>query len=205
MYLLQNEYTYFDDPWPHIIVDNALPADVAEYMLQNFPSPGASEKEQRQHKFLGTPEDRIFKEFIDINESRKQEFHSTLNSIFGQPSEELYNARCTFKCIPAHDGFKVIKPWHTDMPDKRYVVLLYLGGGPGGWYELGNPITKQLKKYDFVHNRLIIYNNSSIAFHRFFASDVSRRTISFGVKFTDPNRKNYNGIFSHLNLRDHLW
>lgn len=205
MYLLNNEYTYFDNPWPHIVIDNALPADVADYMLTNFPAVGSSHKEQKQDRFVGYPEDPIFKEFIAINEERKEELYSTLNTIFKQPEQPLYNARCSFKCIPAHDGFKVVKPWHTDKADKKYMILLYLGGGPGGWYEMGNPVTKQLKKYDFVHNRLLIYNNSDISFHRFFASTVPRRTISFAAKFVDPNARNYTGIFNHLNMKDNLW
>ena len=205
MYLLDNEIQYVNDPWPHIVIENALPIDVADYMLANFPSPGSSEKEQRQNKFIGYPEDPVFQEFHQVNDARQSEFHSTLNNIFSQPSEELVNTRYSFKNTKPYEMYQIEKKWHTDKSDKKYMVLLYLGSGEAGWYEMGNPETGQLRKYEYKHNRAIIYNNSEVSFHRFYSSNVDRYTMAFAVKFKDPNKANYGTKYEHLQMRDSLW
>lgn len=205
MYLLNNTIQYLDEPWPHIVIDNVLPNDVAGYMLANFPSAGSSEKEQRQNKFIGYSDDPVFKEFHDINEARQQEFHETLNDIFSQPKEDLINTRYSFKTTKPREVYQVEKKWHTDKSDKKYKVLIYLGSGKGGWYEMANPDTKQIKKYEYQHNRAIIYNNSEQCFHRFYSSNVDRHTIGFSVKFKDPSKTNYGNKYAGLQMQDKLW
>ncbi len=205
MYLLNGNIEYYESPWPHIVINNVLPDDVADYMLRNFPTPGSSEKEQRQKKFLGCPDDLVFQEFAVENMSRQREFHTALNEIFKQPHEDLSNGRLSFKCSEPRESFQVLKKWHTDAADKKYKVLMYLGSGEGGWLELGNPLTKELKRYEYTHNRAVIYNNSELAFHQFYSASVNRYTIGFSVKFNDPTKLNYGNTFQHLQMSDSLW
>jgi hypothetical protein len=205
MYLLNNTIQYIEDPWPHIIINNALPIDVADYMLANFPVTGDTQKERLQNKFIGYPADSVFEEFHEINTDRQQEFHSTLNMLFSQQEEDLINTRYSFKVTNPSDPYKIKKKWHTDASDKKYKILVYLGSGEGGWLELGNPETRQLKRYEYKHNRAIIYNNSKLSFHRFYSSNVPRYTLGFSVKFKDPNKNNYDNTYESLQMQDDLW
>ena len=205
MYLLDNSIQYFNDPWPHIVIDEVLPIDVADYMLANFPSTGNTEKEQRQNKFIGYPEDPIFKEFDMVNTDRQQEFHNTLNTIFSQPREELINTRYSFKITKTCETYQIQKKWHTDKSDKKYMILMYFGSGDGGWYEMANPKTKQLKRYEYTHNRAIIYNNAEQCFHRYYSSSIDRRSMAFAVKFKDPDKRNYTNKYANLQAKDDLW
>lgn len=205
MYLLDNQFEVIEQPWKHIVVNDVLPPDVAKYMLENFPQPGNSEKEQRQNKYLGCPEDPVFKEFWAANMKKEKDFHSTLNKVFGHDEDLLENGRLSFKCSVPRQSYEVLKKWHTDASDKRYKILIYLGSGDGGWLELGNPITRETKRYDYAHNRAVIYDNSSVAFHRFYSADVNRYTIGFSVKFSDPTKTNYDeSAYNHLQMVDEL-
>jgi hypothetical protein len=206
MYLLDNpNIKYFNDPWPHIVIDDVLPIDVADYMLVNFPAAGDSEKEQRQNKFRGYPEDPVFKEFIDINQARQQEIEETLSGIFQQPKEDLKTTRYAFKTTNVYNHYHIEKKWHTDNPHNKYMVLMYFGSGEGGWFEMANPETKQLKRYRYIHNRAIIYNNAEQCFHRYYSSNITRRSMFFALKFKDLDKRNYTDKYAHLQVQDNIW
>jgi len=36
LFLFQNKYTYFESPWPHIVIDNCLPDDIAKELSDTF-------------------------------------------------------------------------------------------------------------------------------------------------------------------------
>ena len=37
MFIFDQPYQYFDEPWPHIVIENVLPKKIADHMLHNWP------------------------------------------------------------------------------------------------------------------------------------------------------------------------
>lgn len=177
MYILQNSYTKFDLPWPIILIENVLPQTVADTMRDNFPVKGGK---------LKNPDlDGVFKEFYDVNYvQREKELITTLDIIFNDKYEKSTRLNhIAFRDYVDHE-MRLARDWHTDLPEKKYHMMLYLGQEPGGYFEARNNEGITLS-FPYKHNRLICWRNTPGTEHRWFSVNGSRKTIGIGVSYVD--------------------
>lgn len=193
MYLLDQDYKYYSRPFPHIVIDNAMPEDVAQYMLKNFPKCGmfkkdASEHEKNNWQHRGNYDsDPVFKQFAEVNQKVKaKEFISTLDQIFSQNTDNLKITPLTFRDQMPKNPKECLRDWHLDDLNKKYHGLLYLGTGEAGELEMKNIYDGEEKSYEYRHNRFILWLNNEESLHRFFTSvNQFRKTISIALEFAD--------------------
>lgn len=184
MYLFDNVIKIIQKPWPHLVIENALPSDVALYMYKHFPPVGVSVGEilnnQRREDYI---DDEVYRKFTLENRSRAAETFELLDEAFGDFSTDQYRlSNFTFRDEPPAWPRVELRPWHIDKPTKKYHMMYYLGTGAGGELEMLDEETGDVQQYAYEHNRLIVWKNADYTFHRFFSSDVQRRTISLGVE-----------------------
>lgn len=190
MYIFDKPYKYYDKPWPHIVIEPFLPSDVADHMRDYFPPAGLSHKEQKHNKWAGDYlDDPVFAEFSRVNEEREQDIYDFLDNVFDDPGDlygwtpfQYRNER------PREERIK-LKGWHTDLPGKKYHIMMYLGGGENGELEMKHFGTEEFKSFPYVHNRLVAWRNDPFTHHRFWTSKSRRFTISLGIELYEAARK----------------
>ena len=185
MFLFENTAQVFNDPWPHLVINNALPEDVANYMRDHFPEPGPSEKEQKYNQRRGGfIDDKVYDDFRLLHQLKADDIFEIVDNAFGDlTTDEYCLSDFTYRKQPPQWPPVLIKDWHTDLPDKKYHAMLYLGSGQGGWYELLDKRRNIEKRYPYEHNRLIVWRNTDDTFHRFWSSDNCRQTIGFAIEY----------------------
>ena len=201
MFLFDRPYQYFEEPWPHVIIENALPNDAAERMLICWP-----ENSHRHYgnavkypdKWHGDYKDQVFNDFEKINfVDRADDMLKKLAEIFDEPNFDdckidgvLYNnikfdENLKYKKIEnvvSETGEivgqkKMLKHWHVDNLRKKYLGLLYIGSGENSEFIAKNKKTGVDKTYEYEHNRFIIWRNTSDTLHKFYCGVESRKTI----------------------------
>lgn len=185
MYLFDNVIKVVKDPWPHLVIENALPQSIAYYMYRNFPPVGASVDEilnnQRREDYI---DDDVFRAFTLENRTRAEETFEILDDAFEDYSTDQYRlSNFTYRDEPPAWPKVELRPWHIDKPTKKYHMMYYLGTGKGGELEMLNEENGDVRTYGYEHNRLIVWKNEDHTFHRFFSADTWRRTISLGVEY----------------------
>lgn len=185
MFLIENTVQVYKDPWPHLVINNVLPKDVASYMLQFFPNPGPSEKEQKYNQRRGGYwDDPVFTLFQKTNQQRQEELFEIVDDAFGDLTTDEYTlSDFTFRKEPPQWPPVLLKDWHTDLPNKKYHAMLYLGNGDGGWLEMRDEKRNFEKRYAYIHNRMILWRNADDTLHRFWSSNNSRQTIGFAIEY----------------------
>lgn len=193
MYLLDQDYKYYSEPFPHIVIDNALPEDVASHMLKNFPKCGLFKKhatlgERSNWQHRGNHDsDPVFKQFAEINQKLKaKDFISTLDKIFNQKPDDIEVGDFIFRDQIPSNPKECIRDWHVDLISKKYHGMLYIGSGAGGELEMKSIHNDSEKSYAYQHNRFILWLNTKESLHRFFTSTSQfRKTISVPLRFID--------------------
>ena len=185
MFLLKNTPTFHKDPWPHLVINNVLPEDVANYMLEHFPEPGPSEKEQKYNQRRGGfIDDKVYDEFRLVNQLMSDEIFEIVDDAFGDLTTDEYTlSDFTYRKQPPQWPPVLLKDWHTDLPNKKYHAMLYLGNGDGGWFELRDEKRNFEKRYAYIHNRMILWRNDDDTLHRFWSSNNCRHTIGFAIEY----------------------
>lgn len=185
MFLLKNTPHVHNDPFPHFVIDNALPEDVASYMLDNFPDAGPSAKEQKYNQVRGGyKDDAVFASFESLNDLMQDDIFELVDDAFTDFTTDQYTlSDFTYRKEPPQWPPVLLKDWHIDQPNKKYHAMVYLGDGDGGWLEMRNDKRNIEKRYEYTHNRLIMWRNDADALHRFWTSNNSRHTIGFAVQY----------------------
>lgn len=185
MYLLKNTAQVYKDPWPHIVINNVLPEDVANYMLNKFPDPGPSAKEQKYNQRRGGyKDDPTFANFELENELAKVCLFEDIDDAFNDLTTDEYTlSDFTYRKQPPQWPPVLLKDWHTDLPNKKYHAMIYLGEGNGGWLEMRDEKRNLEKRYEYTHNRMILWRNADDTLHRFWSSDNCRHTIGFAIEY----------------------
>lgn len=185
MFLFTNPYLLHKDPWPHLVIDNLLPEDVATHLLNTFPDPGHTEKEQQYYQRRGNYiNDPIHKEFAEVNAARQTDIFEIVDDAFEDMSTDEYTlSEFTYRKQPPTSQPTLIKDWHTDLPTKKYHAMIYLGEGEGGWLELLDQNSSTTKRYSYTHNRMILWRNDTNSFHRFWSANTCRLTIGFAIQY----------------------
>lgn len=185
MYLFDKKYQYFEEPWPHIIIENALPESLANYMADNWPEcfPRAAIQAYGA-TFRGA--DAAFEEFEHTNMVKNADSILKLSAeIFGDDNPfDCDLDGFVYREDKSPDGKKhCIRDWHVDRKQKKYHGLLYIGSGPDSEFIAKNEKTGLEKTYQYVHNRFLWYRNTDAALHKFYCGVESRKTISISADF----------------------
>lgn len=168
MYFFEKDYEYFDSPWPHIIINDALDADIAQKLSDDFI---ISQVE---------PTD-IWKDFMAYQESKLDDMVKLLDDAFSNTTEE-YTYQLNLCGNLPNDG-KVEKDWHIDGPDKNYQILYYMDSEEDtGYFEAASDeVGTNSKIIPYRHNRMIAFKSShghdgrKQTWHRFFSTVTAHR------------------------------
>lgn len=168
------------DPFPHAVIDDFLPAEVLEPVLQQFPGPGDVAWEEfavEQHRKLAfanveelDPACRDFLHFM--NTSIMLEFLEKLTGITGLISDPWYVGGGLHQIIPGGElGVHADFNYSTRLKlDRRLNLLIYLNQdweeAYGGHLELWDrAMTHCVKKVLPVFNRCVVFSTTSYSFH----------------------------------------
>lgn len=189
MFILGKPAKVYNDPWPFAVIEDALPNDIAKYICDNFPTKDYPDMNRLEYDIgymhVGPVklDDEIFKEFFETNWYLRDRLVDTCHKIFNMEN----TGDCDYDQINyiVHDPRKadeLIRGWHIDHECKKFQLILYLGtNSEKTTFELRN--NKTIRKFDFRHNRLILFPNSDKAWHRFFFKNDERKTINFTINF----------------------
>jgi hypothetical protein len=168
-YLFQKvkETSIVEDPWPHIMIEEALEPNFAKSLLETFP-----DSNKFHHGYDGTPN---WSKFTTENIERASETYDMLEEIFNAPHTPYSHHELNLN-LYQNASIDLIRDWHTDGREKKFQILLYLGEEDGGEFELLND-SKTLT-YPYKHNRLIVWHNTKETQHRFWSVVGNRYTVS---------------------------
>ena len=168
------------DPFPHSVIDDFLPVEVAERILQDFPDPRQSNW-VKQHSFdqkkLAAQKEAGFSDFTrellrELNSAGCLAFLTTLTGIGGLISDPYYEGGGLHQIVPG--GFLKVHAdfnWHPSLKlDRRLNLIIYLNKEwreeYNGHLELWDRSMRRcVKKILPVFNRAVVFNTTSWAFH----------------------------------------
>ena len=191
------------DPFPHVVIDDFLPAHVAEGMLEDFPGPSApcwqaDEKGPQAGKLgtrhasrmVGVP-GRLYLNLLAFNSSSFVEFLEDLTGITGLIPDPHFiggglhqNPRGAK--LEIHADFNRYKRLALD---RRINALFFLNPNwdPkwGGQLELWDRDMKECRqRLDPIFNRLVVFNTTSDSYHGHpdplvCPNEVTRKSLAF--------------------------
>lgn len=187
MYLFDQKYQYFEEPWPHIVIENVLPEDAAGRMLNNWPDNlpprGLGDPTYYEDQWFSGCKDKVFDDFERVNFIDKaDDVLKALAETFNEPVfddcdiDGLMYRDDKFSNLPLRD-------WHVDNPNKKYHGMLYIGSGENSEFVARNEKTGIDKTYEYRHNRLIMWRNTPDTLHKFYCGVESRKTISIAANY----------------------
>ena len=209
MYLFEQPYQYFEEPWPHIVIENVFPEDAAERMLNNWPDNlpprGLGDPAYYEDKWYSDHKDQIFDDFEQVNFiDRADDVLKALAEAFNEPVFDdcdidglMYRDDNKFSELQEHYQMidviseagkivgqkKMMRDWHTDGPNKKYHGMLYIGSGENSECIAKNKKTGIDKTYEYRHNRLIMWRNTPDTVHKFYCGVESRKSISIAANY----------------------
>lgn len=185
MYLLNNIPKMQSLPWPHLVIDDALPSDVADGLLSEWMRDRDRWKwslmeEPYDGQILVQPpvENEFHFDFFMENFCRRREMYDTLCRYFSiKPEKNVELDHWKYIEYPRKKSYSLIRGWHDDNDDKLFHIMYYLGNEEllNGNFEARDHKTGTEVKYPFRHNRLIIWHNAPGTTHRFGNSIGDRR------------------------------
>ena len=168
-------------PCPHIYIDNILPPEVAEELLNEFPTPESDVWENKysdEHQYkMACEETSLFPEHIrevlgEFNSAVFISFLEKLTGIEGLIPDPYYRGGGMHQIIPG--GFLKVHVdfnWHKKLNlERRLNIIFFLNKNwkeeYGGHFELWNKeMTKSEVKVLPVFNRMAIFSTSEDSFH----------------------------------------
>ena len=210
MFLFDKKASIQELPWKHIVIDDALPKDIADQLDSDWiNNDWPIWKDMAVHRGgiisnlpPGPEHSMIHHKFFVENYERSGEILSKLCDYFNYtPEGEIVFDHYKLLDYPPVPN-RIIRPWHVDTLDKVFHMIYYIGEDQQqGNYELVNE-DGVFMSYPFKHNRLIAWHNVEGTRHRFFyGSTTHRKTIS--LCFKDKTHKDYiqdNEIEEHYRL-----
>jgi len=167
-------------PFPHIVIDNFLPQEVLNTVLEEFPTPTQIKWEKfdkPQEKKLATTQETQIGDFTrhlisQLNSSVFIMFLESLTGIDGLiPDPHLFGGGLHQIIKGGHLGVHADFNWHRKLQlDRRLNLLIYLNKDwkeeYGGYLQLWNTdMTKCEKKILPIFNRMVLFNTTSFSFH----------------------------------------
>jgi len=186
MYLFDRPYQYFNEPWPHIVIENVLPKNAADRMLNNWPDNLPTRGKDYSYyddEWFSGHKDQVFHDFEQVNFiDRADDVLKALAEAFNETVVD----DCDIEGLLYRDDIPSnlpLRDWHVDYPSKKYHGILYIGSGENSEFVAGNKKTGIDKPYEYRHNRLIMWRNTPDTFHKFYCGVKSRKTISIAVNY----------------------
>lgn len=171
-------------PFPHIVLDDFLPAAGAEFILENFPSPACRSFGQPDNKFQVRKLGHIQKNYFrgvpqtlryllhDFNSMAFLEFIERLTGIRGIIPDPHFQGGAFHQILPG-GHLEVHADFNIDQRRKlmrRVNALLYFNkdwkSEYGGDLELWDPsLTQCVQRIQPIFNRCVIFETSSNSYH----------------------------------------
>lgn len=198
MFILHKTPTIIEHPWKMGVIEDALPAHVAEYLSDNFLSDEFEHQPQyNAYQKVGAANysDPVFKEFFDTQWNSRSAINAYINKVFGTDHTDSELDQISFNLHKPADPSTVARDWHTDIPGKKFQMLLYLGNTTDTvTYEMtDNPEEGSKRSFTFQHNRLVFWQNLPHTYHKFYFTPVQRKTIVMTIHYKDKSN-GYKGI-----------
>ncbi len=192
MYLFDRPYQYFNEPWPHIVIENVLPDDVADYMLKNWPEGQPYGSWVRN--FGAGNDDPVHAKFERVNFiERTDDILKTSAEIFGD--NDVFDCDLDgliYRDLKSDESY-LVRDWHIDNPEKKYHGMLYIGSGKDASFVARHDKTGLEKVYEYKHNRFLWWRNTPETMHKFYSGTGSRKTISISADFIGELHNEYYG------------
>lgn len=175
MYFFDKPFEYFSDPWPHIIINDALDIEIANKLSEEFIENYNTRTE-------------VWDALMKTQEQKLDDIVELLDDIFKQPKTD-YTYQMNL-CGNLPNNGKVEKDWHIDGPDKKYQILYYMDTETDtGYFEAASDDKGSNSKIiPYRHNRVIAFksshgqNNEKQTWHRFFSTlNVHRKTFNIPI------------------------
>jgi Rps23 Pro-64 3,4-dihydroxylase Tpa1-like proline 4-hydroxylase len=168
------------DPFPHSVIDDFLPVEVAEHILQEFPDsrqPNWVQQHSFDQKKLAAQKEAGFSDFTrgllrELNSAGCLAFLRALTGINGLISDPYYEGGGLHQIVPG--GFLKVHAdfnWHPTLKlDRRLNLIIYLNKEwreeYHGHLELWDrSMSRCVKKILPVFNRAVVFNTTSWAYH----------------------------------------
>lgn len=168
------------EPFPHAVIDNFLPLDTANRIVDLFPKPGDIDwtrfADTTGHKLASSNVDQLPQElrniFSMLNSATMLSFLENLTGIEGLIPDPWYEGGGLHQItrggfLKVHADFN----YHNRLKlDRRINLLLYLNpswqDSYGGCLELWNrDMTGKVREVLPLHNRCVIFNTTDDAYH----------------------------------------
>jgi len=195
---LMGEYA-FAEPYPHIVIDNFLPAEMAEQLLARFPEDAKAHDKTYQKGYGGTHKRQILPYDCDVymrnafaffNSAPMLQFLEGVTNIRGLLPDPYFSGGGLHETsngglLGIHADFRVNESLQTL---RRVNLLIYLNkdwqDSYGGMLELWDrDMTSMVKSVAPIFNRCVIFNTDEDSFHGHpdpltMPEGVSRRSIA---------------------------
>jgi Rps23 Pro-64 3,4-dihydroxylase Tpa1-like proline 4-hydroxylase len=172
---------HFAEPYPHIVLDNFLPNELAEKILQNFPSEVLSSDRFFESDYYGLHKRQIFpvdcneyaRNFFNfLNSSPVLQFLEGLTQIDGLIPDPYFDGGGFHDTsrggkLGIHADFRIHKQLHLN---RKLNMIIYLNKNwqekYGGCLEIWDKSMKN-KIHSFlpVFNRCVIFNTDATSYH----------------------------------------
>jgi hypothetical protein len=213
-----DEYA-FAEPFPHSVLDDFLPLDLANQILEHFPSEKKTHDKVYEKGYGGTHKRQIMPadcdEFVQrlfafFNSSSMLKFLEGVTNIKGLLPDPYFagggfHETTTGGLLGIHADFRVNEELQLI---RRVNVLIYLNkdwlDSYGGCLELWDKgMQKRIKSVAPIFNRCVIFNTDSDSFHGHpdpltTPEDVTRRSIAL-YYYTAQKIENTSGESRHTN------
>ena len=178
MDILQNisNHKFYDEPYRHVVIDNALDIESIKKLNSDF------------------TDISVFK---TINNDNRDDICSMVNKLFNTDYELEFEGIYEYSLYNGEDdgNYALLRDSHIDGASKKFQIILYIGNDniEYGQFEFmeENDIGgfDVIKRIDSVHNRILIFENSENAWHRFWSiPQIRRKTIN--IPLVEKSNKN---------------
>jgi 2OG-Fe(II) oxygenase superfamily len=215
---LSGEYC-FAEPYPHIVIDNFLPVELAEKIMQNFPEEPLQHDVNHEGGYAGhhkrqiLPSDcnRFMRELFDfLNSAPILQFLEGLSTIEGLIPDPYFEGGGLHETsrggkLGIHADFRIQKKLSLS---RRLNMLIYLNKEWKDEYEgkleiWDASVTTKYKSVSPVFNRCVIFNTDAESYHGHpealsTPNHITRRSIA--LYYYTASQKIYEELPSHSTM-----
>jgi len=210
-----------NQPYPHIVIDNFLPIEIAKRILENFPSKNETTKPENSHNYPGIQENKR-----QVHPNSANEYSRNLFSFFNSASflmflEGLTSIRGLISDshfigggfheisrggkLGIHADFRINEKLHLA---RRLNVLIYLNegwdGSWGGNLEIWDKEMKhRVHTVSPLFNRCVVFNTDATSYHGHpdplnCPEEVTRKSIA--LYYYTASKSIYSELPSHTTM-----
>lgn len=209
MFLLNKKPIVVNFPWKHLLIEDCLPIEIADELDENWNDTwkwgGINSGYRGRIYSQPNIDNKLHFEFFLENWNRRDELVEMCDYYFEDENKnqaDFYHWKY-IEYFPKNEDMdkELIRKWHTDIPDKKYHFLYYLGKHVegNGYLEMKNDLSDSpVLSYPFRHNRLLVFQNHEKAFHQFFYANGNRKTMNLTFKHRNPENDKVKKEFEEM-------